>query len=233
MSTTIISEGKTTQEAIEKGLKELKTTKEHVNIKVLENEEKKSFFSILAPRIVKVEITLKEENKQHKKELKREIIVNEEDLKKAEENVKQFLEELSKKLLEDIKYEVKSESNVVEITMNGENTGFLIGYRGETLYALQTILSSVANKGIENRVIIRLDIENYKAKREKTLQDLAIKTSKTVMRTGKSITLEPMQAYERKIIHSALQNNKRISTDSVGEEPRRRIVISLIKNKNN
>ena len=159
MSTTIISEGKTTQEAIEKGLKELKTTKEHVNIKVLENEEKKSFFSILAPRIVKVEITLKEENKQHKKELKREIIVNEEDLKKAEENVKQFLEELSKKLLEDIKYEVKSESNVVEITMNGENTGFLIGYRGETLYALQTILSSVANKGIENRVIIRLDIE--------------------------------------------------------------------------
>ena len=117
--------------------------------------------------------------------------------------------------------------------MNGENTGFLIGYRGETLYALQTILSSVANKGIENRVIIRLDIENYKAKREKTLQDLAIKTSKTVMRTGKSITLEPMQAYERKIIHSALQNNKRISTDSVGEEPRRRIVISLIKNKNN
>ena len=120
---------------------------------------------------------------------------------------------------------------MVEVIINGENSGILIGYRGETLYALQTILSSVANKGLENRVTIRLDIENYKAKREKTLQDLAIKTAKTVMKTGKSITLEPMQAYERKIIHSALQDNKRISTNSIGEEPRRRIVIALVRNK--
>ncbi len=230
MSTTIISEGKTTTEAIERGLKELKTTKEHVNIKVLENEEKKSFFSILAPRVVKVEITLKEETKSNKRETRKEIIVSEEELKKAEGNVKKFLDELSINILENLVYEVKCQKDLIEIDINGDNAGFLIGYRGETLYALQTVLSSVANKGIENRVAIRLDIENYKAKREKTLQDLAIKTSKVVMNTGKSITLEPMQAYERKIIHSALQGNKRISTDSIGEEPRRRIVISLIKN---
>lgn len=231
MSTTIISEGKTTTEAIEKGLKELKTTKDHVIIKVLENEEKKSFFSILAPRIVKVEMTLKEESKTYKKEPRKELIVSGEELQKAEENVKEFLNELSNSMLKNLTYEVKSEKDVVEIKINGDNAGFLIGYRGETLYALQTVLNSIANKGLENRVVIRLDIENYKAKREKTLQDLAIKTSKTVMNTGKSITLEPMQAYERKIIHSALQDNKRISTDSIGEEPRRRIVISLIKNK--
>lgn len=230
MSTTIISEGKTTTEAIERGLKELKTTKEHVNIKVLENEEKKSFFSILAPRVVKVEITLKEETKSNKRETRKEIIVSEEELKKAEGNVKKFLDELSINILENLVYEVKCQKDLIEIDINGDNAGFLIGYRGETLYALQTVLSSVANKGIENRVAIRLDIENYKAKREKTLQDLAIKTSKVVMNTGKSITLEPMKAYERKIIHSALQGNKRISTDSIGEEPRRRIVISLIKN---
>ncbi len=231
MVTTIISEGKTTTEAIEKGLKELNTTKEHVNIKVLENEEKKSFFSILAPRVVKVEITLKEDIKPHKREPRKEVIVSDEDLKKAEENVKKFLDELGNSILENLVYEVNCQKDVIEIDINGDNAGFLIGYRGETLYALQTVLGSVANKGLENRVAIRLDIENYKAKREKTLQDLAIKTSKTVMHTGKSITLEPMQAYERKIIHSALQDNKRISTDSVGEEPRRRIVISLIKNK--
>lgn len=231
MSTTIISEGKTTTEAIEKGLKELKTTKDHVIIKVLENEEKKSFFSILAPRIVKVEMTLKEESKTYKKEPRKELIVSGEELQKAEENVKEFLNELSNSMLKNLTYEVKSEKDVVEIKINGDNAGFLIGYRGETLYALQTVLNSIANKGLENRVVIRLDIENYKAKREKTLQDLAIKTSKTVINTGKSITLEPMQAYERKIIHSALQDNKRISTDSIGEEPRRRIVISLIKNK--
>lgn len=231
MSTTIISEGKTTTEAVEKGLKELKTTREHVNIKVLENEEKKSFFNILAPRVVKVEITLKEEVKQHKREERKEVTITAEELKKAEENVRIFLKELSDNILKGLEYEIKSKKDIVEVIINGENAGFLIGYRGETLYAIQTVLGSIANKGLENRVTVRLDIGNYKAKREKTLQDLAIKTSKTVMRTGKSITLEPMQAYERKIIHSALQDNKKISTDSIGEEPRRRIVISLVKHK--
>lgn len=231
MSTTIISEGKTTNEAIENGLKELKTTKEHVSIKILENEEKKSFFSILAPRVVRVEMILKEETKTYKKEPRKEIIISEGELKKAEENIEVFLKELSKNILEGQSYEIKRNKDMVEVIINGENSGILIGYRGETLYALQTILSSVANKGLENRVTIRLDIENYKAKREKTLQDLAIKTAKTVMKTGKSITLEPMQAYERKIIHSALQDNKRISTNSIGEEPRRRIVIALVRNK--
>lgn len=231
MSTIIISEGKTTTEAVEKGLKELKTTREHVNIKVLENEEKKSFFNILAPRVVKVEITLKEEVKQHKREERKEVTITAEELKKAEENVRIFLKELSDNILKGLEYEIKSEKDIVEVIINGENAGFLIGYRGETLYAIQTVLGSIANKGLENRVTVRLDIGNYKAKREKTLQDLAIKTSKTVMRTGKSITLEPMQAYERKIIHSALQDNKKISTDSIGEEPRRRIVISLVKHK--
>lgn len=231
MSTTIISEGKTTTEAVEKGLKELKTTREHVNIKVLENEEKKSFFNILAPRVVKVEITLKEEVKQHKREERKEVTITAEELKKAEENVRIFLKELSDNILKGLEYEIKSEKDIVEVIINGENAGFLIGYRGETLYAIQTVLGSIANKGLENRVTVRLDIGNYKAKRERTLQDLAIKTSKTVMRTGKSITLEPMQAYERKIIHSALQDNKKISTGSIGEEPRRRIVISLVKHK--
>ena len=95
--------------------------------------------------------------------------------------------------------------------------GIFVGYNAKS------------NKEVESRVLLRLDIENYKAKREKTLEDLARRTAETVMRTGKTITLEPMQAYERKIIHSALQDNKKINTDSTGVEPRRRVVISLIK----
>ena len=229
MQTTIIAEGKTTTEAIEKGLKQLNTTKENVNIKIIKDEEKKSFFNILAPRVVKVEITLKENKKEEKIKEKKEIILTEENYKNAEKNIKEFLEEFIKNLKEELTYNIENKNNTVEVTIEGKNAGFLIGYRGETLYAFQTILQSIANKGIENRIILRLDIENYKSKREKTLQDLAIRTAKTVMRTGKAITLEPMQAYERKIIHSALQDNKKISTDSVGEEPRRRIVISLIK----
>lgn len=105
----------------------------------------------------------------------------------------------------------------------------MIGYRGETLYSLQNILSSIASRGIEKRIRVILDIEGYKAKREKTLEELAEKVAKTVMKTKKPIKLEPMQAYERKIIHSKLQNNNRIKTESVGEEPNRRIIISLKK----
>ena len=227
--TSIISEGKTTTEAIENGLKQLKVSKKDVNIKVLE-EDKRSFFSILAPKVVKVELTVKEENvRKSQKREETEICLSEEDFKKAEANIKAFLDYFIKGLQEELKYKISLNSGIVEVEMQGKNAGFLIGYRGETLYALQTLLTSVANKGVESRVLLRLDIENYKAKREKTLENLALRTAQTVMRTGKTITLEPMQAYERKIIHSALQDNKKICTDSTGVEPRRRVVISLIK----
>ena len=91
------------------------------------------------------------------------------------------------------------------------------------------VLTAIAGKGIENRVRVILDIEGYKAKREKALEELAEKVAKTVMKTRKSVKLEPMQAYERKIIHSKLQENPKIETISVGEEPHRRIIVSLKK----
>ena len=226
---SIISEGKTTTEAIENGLKQLKVSKKDVNIKVLE-EDKRSFFSILAPKVVKVEITVKEENvRKSQKREDTDINLSEEDFKKAEANIKAFLDDFIKGVKEELSYKISLNNGIVEVEMQGKNAGFLIGYRGETLYALQTLITSIANKGVESRVILRLDIENYKEKREKTLENLALRTAQTVMRTGKTITLEPMQSYERKIIHSALQDNKKICTDSTGVEPRRRVVISLIK----
>ena len=94
---------------------------------------------------------------------------------------------------------------------------------------MQNILTAVAGRDIDNRVRVILDIEGYKAKREKTLEELAEKVAKTVIRTGKSVKLEPMQAYERKIIHSELQGNSKVETNSIGEEPYRRIVVSLKK----
>ena len=94
---------------------------------------------------------------------------------------------------------------------------------------MQNVMSSIAGKGLSSRVRVILDIEGYKAKREKTLRELAQKVAKTVIRTKKSVKLEPMQAYERKIIHSELQKNDMVDTTSIGEEPHRRIVISLKK----
>ncbi len=228
MSKSIIAEGKTTNEAIEKGLKELNTSKNMVDIKVLENEEKRSFFSILAPRIVKVQLTVKEEkNNNSEKKDKKEIELSVEEQEKAEKNVEKFLKEFLDKVQKDAKYIIEKTPTGLKVNINNENLGFLIGYRGETLYAMQNILSSIASKGIENRVRVILDIEGYKEKREKALEDLAEKLEKTVIKTKKSVTLEPMQAYERKIIHTKLQNSEKVETRSIGEEPRRRVVISL------
>lgn len=230
MSKTIITEGKTTNEAIEKGLKELRVSKDKVEIKVLEQEEKRSFFSILTPRVVKVEMTLKEDiDKKAEVKVKKEVELTEQEIQKAEENLNNFMNELLVQLPENTKFNVYNDKKVIYVEISNSNLGFLIGYRGETLYSLQNILSSIASRGIEKRIRVILDIEGYKAKREKTLEELAEKVAKTVMKTKKPIKLEPMQAYERKIIHSKLQNNNRIKTESVGEEPNRRIIISLKK----
>lgn len=234
MQKSIISEGKTTNEAIEKGLKELNVSKNMVDIKILETEGKRSFFDILAPRVVKVELTLKENyeeeknnNKVVKPEKREERVIDVKELETAKNNVeefiKNFLETVSDKPFEST---VEIVDQNIEININGEDSGFLIGYRGDVLNSLQTIVTSIANKNNNSRIKVILDIEGYRNKRKQTLENLAVKVSKTVSRTGKSITLEPMGAYERKVIHTKLQDSKYVTTHSIGEEPNRKVVIS-------
>lgn len=221
MAKMVISEGKTSTEAIEKGLKQIGLPKELVEIKILE-ENKKSFFDILAPKIVKVEI----KEKETKKPEILEITTTEQELNQAKQRVEKFLESFINKVSAEAQYCVEIKEKCLYINITGENIGNLIGYRGETLFALENILKAIANKVSENKVIVRLDIEKYKEKRVKTLENLAIKKASIVEKTGKAITLEPMQAYERKVIHSILQNRSKVETRSIGQEPRRRVVIS-------
>ena len=222
MEKTVRAEGKTTTEAIEKGLKELGVSKDKVEIKVLE-EEKRSFYSILSPRVVKVELTLKEDKKEKNKEEKKHN-ENIQEIEKAEQDIKEFLDNF---LTKETKYEVKINNFDIYVDMNGENLNYLIGYRGETINAIQTILTAIANKKSTQKIRVYLDIAGYREKRIKTLEDLAEKLARTVERTTKSVTLEPMTAYERKIIHTKLQNNSKVKTFSKGEEPYRKVVISL------
>lgn len=224
MPKTIISEGKTSTEAIEKGLKELNVSKNQVDIKILE-EKKKSFFNILDPHVVKVEITVKEENKRREKREEKKP-ANPQNVKKAEESINKFLGEFLNKISSNIEYKVEETEEYVNVTISGEEASRLIGYRGEALNSLQIILTTIANKGQESGAKVILDIENYKDTRKKTLEELSEKIEKTVTRTGKSITLEPMTAYERKIIHTKLQNSKTVKTYSIGENDRRRVVIA-------
>ena len=222
MEKTVRAEGKTTTEAIEKGLKELGVSKDKVEIKVLE-EEKRSFYSILSTRVVKVELTLKEDKKEKNKEEKKHN-ENIQEIEKAEQDIKEFLDNF---LTKETKYEVKINNFDIYVDMNGENLNYLIGYRGETINAIQTILTAIANKKSTQKIRVYLDIAGYREKRIKTLEDLAEKLARTVERTKKSVTLEPMTAYERKIIHTKLQNNSKVKTFSKGEEPYRKVVISL------
>jgi len=227
MAKTIISEGKTTNEAIEKGLKELKVSKDMVEIKVLE-EEKRSFYNILAPRVVKVELTLKEKseskNEVKKEKTERKTNKNEGEINRAVEQIKEFL---SKFLKEGITYKVEIKEYEIYVDVQGEDVNHLIGYRGENINAFQTIISSVANKNSTAKIRVYLDIAGYRGRREKTLEDLAEKIARTVVRTGKPVTLEPMTAYERKIIHTKLQTHSKVETISKGEEPYRKVVIKL------
>ena len=228
MPKTMIFEGKTTLEAIEKGLKEFNTSRENVDIKILE-EEKRSFFSILVPRIVKIEMTLKENRKKDiRKHEKKQI--SEEEQKKAMKIVEDFVKELTEKLKQsEIEYKLNIVGEYIEVELNGENAGYLIGYRGETLNSIQVIMNSVLKNRMKTHLKVTVDICGYKKERVKTLEQLAERVANTVIKTGKTVTLDPMRPYERKIIHSKLQENSKIRTHSVGEEPYRKIVISLNK----
>ena len=229
MGKTIISQGKTTNEAIENGLKELKVSKNMVDIKVIE-EEKRSFYNILAPRVVKVELTVKDNvekelPEEEKKEVKvKKVNENLEEINKGLENVKAFLDKFLDK---EKTYVAEIKGFDIYIRIDGENLNYLIGYRGENINSFQTVLSSIANKESSAKIRVYLDVAGYRKKREATLEELAEKIARTVIRTKKPITLEPMSAYERKIIHTKLQNNDKVKTFSKGEEPYRKVVISL------
>jgi spoIIIJ-associated protein len=153
--------------------------------------------------------------------------------------VKVTVEGTTKKFLEDVihamgveataivKYD--QENSTIEINIDGDEMGVLIGKRGQTLDSLQYLISLVVNKNSENYIKVKLDTENYRARRKETLENLAKNIAYKVKRTRKPVSLEPMNPYERRIIHSALQNDKFVETYSEGEEPYRKVVINIKK----
>ena len=127
----------------------------------------------------------------------------------------------------NVKYDEAEKT--MDIDLSGDEMGVLIGKRGQTLDSLQYLVSLVINKGVEDYIRVKLDTEDYRARRKETLENLAKNISFKVKRTKRSVSLEPMNPYERRIIHSALQNDKYVTTHSEGEEPFRRVIVSLKK----
>ena len=155
------------------------------------------------------------------------IVVSKEEIEQVIRNAENFLQKLLKQM--DIECTIKSEivnNNRISIGLEGKNMGVIIGKRGETLDAIQYLVNIVANKERTEYIKIMLDTENYRARREETLRKLAFKLSKKVQKSRKPIILEPMNPYDRRIIHSALQDNKYVKTHSEGKEPFRKVVIT-------
>lgn len=184
--------------------------------------------------------------KEHKKEVKEtkaveapvkefktpEVIAKEEKLVEVTEETKAACETFLKDVLNTMGMEVKLTSKIDEdgalsIEMEGDNMGILIGKRGQTLDSLQYLTNRVANKMQDGYVRVKLDTENYRQRRKDTLENLAKNIAHKVKRTKKAVSLEPMNPYERRIIHSALQGDRYVSTHSEGEEPYRRVVVTL------
>ena len=222
--------GKTYDEAVQDGLNKIGLSKNQVTIETVK-EQKKTFFSILEPRQVKVILTeiekVQEVQESVRKEKKEIIDAKPEDIEDAKEKVGNFLKDFFAKLEAEFNTEIKYEDHLLKIDINGEKSGLIIGYRGETLEVLQVLLSTIVNKGKEIHIKVLVDAENYRKKRAKTLEELALKIAKTVVANKKSFALEPMIAFERKVIHETLQNHPKVKTASTGEEPYRKVVISL------
>lgn len=161
---------------------------------------------------------------------------------KIKARIKMSTENVTKKFLDDVFHAmgIKASSNVkfdqenatIDINIDGDEMGVLIGKRGQTLDSLQYLVSLVVNKKSENYIKVKLDTENYRARRKETLENLAKNIAFKVKRTRKPVSLEPMNPYERRIIHSALQNDKYVETYSEGEEPYRKVVINVKKGLN-
>ena len=204
----IIKKGKTVDEAINIALEEAGVLRENVEIEVL-SEGNKGIFGI-GSKEAEVKIIIKENC--------------------AGDIAKDFVENVLKKLNMAANVDVNCDEDRVNIDISGENMGIIIGRRGETLSSLQYLTNLVVNRKVEDYIKVSIDTENYKQKREEALIKLAHKTAEKVIKYRRSFTLEPMNPYERKVIHSALQENEQISTYSTGSEPARRVVVALNRN---
>jgi spoIIIJ-associated protein len=205
MANVVEKTAKTVQEAISLALDEMDVDESRVDIEVID-EGNKGIFGILGNKLARVRVTLME--------TKADVAKN-------------FLLDVFDKMDVDADVEAQEDEDSVLLKVVGKDSGIIIGRRGETLDSLQYLASLVVNKGNCEYKRVVIDIENYRQKREETLVKLANRLADRVVKFRKSVTLEPMNPYERRIIHSTLQNNKYVKTFSVGDEPNRKVIIGL------
>lgn len=207
MKREAIGTGRTVEEAINNACEELGVERERIDFDILEHPSKRRLLGLIGPSEAKVKVFYE---------------VN------TEDRAKSYLKEvLSKMDLGDVTVEATEKDGTLVLDMEGEGLGIIIGHRGETLDALQYLVSLVGNRGEEDYKRIALDTGNYREKRERTLTALARRIAINAVKTKRPTTLEPMNPYERRIIHTAVQEIRGATSWSVGEEPHRKVVIGV------
>lgn len=211
MAEVVEKTGKTVEEALVAAMEELDVTEDCISYEVLE-EPTKGFLGIIGVKPARIKVTV------------RDLLP----LEKAEVFLREIFRQM--KLTLTVEHSEQEDGHVFNLI--GSDLGILIGKHGQTLDALQYLTNLAANKGLaEDKVRIIIDVENYRSRREETLRRLALRLADRVRHSGEKIILEPMNRHERKVIHTALQDNRRVVTYSDGEEPYRKVVIDLKHHK--
>ena len=192
-------------------------------------EEKPEIPEVNEVPVAEVAEPVQEEVTEVKKERKL-IPLTAEEKEDAKEKAVKFLKDVFASIEMEVEVHAEFEDEVLNVEMSGEDMGVLIGKRGQTLDSLQYLTSLVVNKGKSGYVRVKVDTENYRSRRKETLENLAKNIAYKVKRTRRPVFLEPMNPYERRIIHSALQNDPYVTTHSEGEEPYRKVVVTLQRN---
>ena len=204
--------GKTVEEAIRKGLEEFKVSRDDVNIEVLEEPSNGGVLGILSAKLAKVRLTVDKK-------------ISDEQANKTIEKVEEILKNFFEITGEEVNYTVEKNGNQINLTITGDKMSHLIGYKGKTIEAFQSLINSILQREDEEYAKVFVEINDYKKKKEAKLRKLANKMAANCVKFRRPIKLEPMSAYERLIIHRELADRKDVETESIGEEPRRRVVI--------
>ena len=231
--------GKTVDDAITEACQRFTITSDRLDYEVIEKGTAGIFGFAAKPAVIKARIydpnAPKEEVKKAPEEAVKEVKTE-----KAAEPVqsaqpvaaadpKDFLNKVFEAMNMKVDISVETNEEEMDINLSGDDMGVLIGKRGQTLDSLQYLTSIVVNKGRKEYIRVKVDTENYRSRRKETLENLAKNLAYKAKRTKNPVSLEPMNPYERRIIHSALQNDKYVSTHSEGEEPFRKVIITPVK----
>ncbi|MBO5477815.1 MAG: Jag N-terminal domain-containing protein [Clostridia bacterium] len=204
--------GKTIEEAIRKGLEELKVSRDDVKIEVLEEPSNGGVLGILSAKLAKVRLTVDKK-------------ISDEQADRTKEKLEEILKNIFTITEEEVSYTIERKDNQINLIIKGDEMSHLIGYKGKTIEAFQSLLNSMLQREDEEYAKVFVEINDYKKKKEEKLRRLANKMAANCVKFRRPIRLEPMSAYERLIIHRELADRRDVETESIGEEPRRRVVI--------